>query len=228
MLRALLAFLAKAFGGASGEPAGNYGAIEGGTPHLPPMLPTKETVRLAIVVGHNSRQKGACSPYIGECEFDFNTKVAQMISGAAKGTGVEVKVFYRQYAGSYTKELKAVYAEVDAWGADCSIELHYNAFDGPANGSETLHSTSAGSTELAEIVHRCMLDCFGLKNRGLVKRKRFGKRGWYSMYAGKAPAILIEPGFGSHPLDAEALKNHWPLFAKDLIHAVQVWKQSRS
>lgn len=197
------------------------------SPHLPPAPHKGTPVKLAIVVGHNHKARGAYSKYLRESEYPFNLDVAHQIAKAAEGTPVQVAIFQRKPSGSYKRELRDAYGKVDAWGADCSIELHFNAFDGPASGTETLHSTSTGSTELAQIVHHCMLDCFGLNNRGLLLRKRFGGRGWYSMYAGKAPAILIEPGFGSHAGDATALKRHWPLFVNDLLHAVQVWKSER-
>lgn len=156
-------------------------------------------IKLAIVVGHNERQQGAVRADTGETEFSWNTRLAEFIADLAERMpGVEVQVFHRQYMGSYSRELKEVYARVDAWGAHFSIELHFNSHSTEsATGTEVLSSGSKGSLRLCHALQDEMLDALGLKDRG-TKVVRTG-RGSLSLIVGRAPAALIEPFFGSSP-----------------------------
>lgn len=206
---AILAELIAAFKGGS-----TIDQFEHGRPEV------SEFVRLAIVVGHNSKARGAFSKWIGS-EWDFHKKQAVEIQKAAQGTGVKVRVFYRPAGVSYSKQIEAVSGEVNTWGAEYVVSLHFNSFDtDAANGTETLWTGNDGSRELAETMQQCQLDCFGLKDRGLKAVSMLG-RGGPLLWGVEAPAVILEPGFGSNKADALAMKKHWPRFAKDLIWAVQ-------
>jgi N-acetylmuramoyl-L-alanine amidase len=67
-----------------------------------------------------------------------------------------------------------------------------------ATGTETLTSGSVGSVAFAELVQEEILDALGLRDRGLKYVTKEG-RGGRSLFAGRAPAILVEPFFGSSP-----------------------------
>lgn len=190
--------------------------------HVRPSV--RAAVRLAVVVGHNAASKGANSPTVGS-EYDFNTKAARYIEAAASGSPVEVMVFYRRTGlGGYGAEMRELINRVNAWKPDCAFELHFNGFrTSAANGTETLHAGSRRGKALAELTQSCMLDCFGLKNRGLKKVDRDG-RGADFLYGIYAPAIIPEPAFGTNPTDAASLQKNWPEFADDLIWLVQKWK----
>lgn len=185
--------------------------------------PVSAAVKLAIVVGHNSKAKGAFSKWIGS-EWDFNKVVAEQIQRAAVGTKVDVKVFYRPAGVSYGAQMASVTDAVNEWGPDYAVSLHFNSFrTDAANGTETLWTGSTGSLALAEMLHTCQLDCFGLNNRGMKSVEKSGRGGAF-LWGVKAPAVLLEPGFGSNKTDAVTIKKHWPEFAKDLIWAVQKLK----
>lgn len=155
-------------------------------------------MKLAIVVGHNSVKQGAVRKDTGETEFQFNTRLASRIRDRAESAGLDVKVFFRQDGLGYRAELQKVYSEVDAWGADGSIELHFNSFHkDSATGTETLSSGTPLSMRLATEVQSAMVHELGLKDRGIITKAR-DERGGGSLYSGKAPAILIEPFFGSN------------------------------
>ena len=125
-------------------------------------------MRIAIVIGHNVSQPGAVRVTDGISEFVWNGALAATIQSLAPEN---VRVFRRERAGGYNAEVRAVYAQVDAWGADVSCELHFNgAADARATGTETLYAD----------------------------------RGGESLYVGRAPAILVEPYFGSNANDCNA------------------------
>ncbi|MET1412617.1 N-acetylmuramoyl-L-alanine amidase [Roseibium sp. HPY-6] len=172
-----------------------------------PITPRRSArLRVGIVVGHNSHGQGAyaTSP-IDESEYPFNTAVAELMAEYASEYEIETAIFYRRYAGSYSKEIDTVYAETDAWGAEVTIELHFNSVgNSSVRGSEVLASRSTASQSLAEFAQDELVGLFGRTgnaDRGVKVRQPGGERGWRSLYAGRAPAILVEPFFGSNKDD---------------------------
>lgn len=160
--------------------------------------------RLAIVVGHNSASQGAVRGDTGESEFAWNGRLARRIEALGAEYDLEVRVFFRTPGGGYKTEIHRVYDEVDRWKADASIELHFNAAgSAAAEGTETLSSGTALSLRLAESVQREMVVALGTRDRG-IKTRAAQERGGQSLIAGRAPAILVEPYFGSSPLDQRA------------------------
>ncbi|MGR1583355.1 N-acetylmuramoyl-L-alanine amidase [Thalassobius sp. S69A] len=155
-------------------------------------------MKLAVVVGHNARAQGAIRQDTGETEWSWNSKLAMRIYDLAPAA-IDVKVFFRNpVIRSYTKEIQDVYRRSDEWGADATVELHFNSHHNPdATGTETLSSGSRMSLAYAGALQEHMLDALGLKDRG-EKIVRTG-RGSASLISGKAPAALIEPFFGSSP-----------------------------
>lgn len=154
--------------------------------------------RLAIVVGHNSEKQGAVRGDTGETEFVWNSDLAKMIEDEAQDyAGLEVKTFYRQPGLGYSREIRRVYEETDRWGANATVELHFNSSSSPnATGTETLTSGTPASMALAVSVNQEMVAALGLKDRG-VKTRSATDRGGASLMSGRAPAVLIEPFFGS-------------------------------
>lgn len=152
-------------------------------------------MKFAIVVGHNARAQGATRITDGRTEYNWNGDLAEMIHEIDPRC---VKVFRRRSGGGYSAEIRRVYSEVDAWGADCSIELHFNGSPDPrATGCLTLSSGTSGSMGLASEVQARMLAVMGNQDDGIIKRSR-GQRGGLSLWAGRAPAIMTEPYFGGN------------------------------
>jgi len=162
--------------------------------------------KVAIVVGHNERSQGAVRPDTGETEYVYNGKIARYMESIADEYGLNAKVFYRTSRGGYTREINRVYEEADNWGADACVELHFNAAGNPnASGTETLSSGSRRSLRLAEEVQMELVDELGLRNRGVkVRNSRTKGRGYRSLVAGRAPAILTEPFFATSSIGRAA------------------------
>jgi len=161
-------------------------------------------MKLAIVVGHNHVAQGAVRPDTGETEYVWNLDLARMIEDEAQDfREIQVKVFKRQPARSYTEEIGRVYDQVDFWDADTSCELHFNSHTSRiATGTEVLSSGSRKSLAFAEAMQGRLIEALNLRDRG-VKIRRSG-RGSESLMSGQAPAILIEPFFGSSPRGQQA------------------------
>jgi len=156
-------------------------------------------MKLAIVVGHNAHSQGAVRSDTGESEYQYNSHLATLIRKLGSRRHVEVLMFVREPGLGYTAEIEDVYKRVDAEGADASIELHFNSSGNPsASGTETFTSGSPKSVMLAEAVQMEMVEVLGLADRGIkIRNNRTKGRGYKSLVAGRAPAILIEPFFGS-------------------------------
>lgn len=164
-----------------------------------------KALKIAIVIGHNSRAQGAVRATDGRTEFDWNGELAGMIKAHDPNS---IKVFRREKGGGYSAEIDRVYAQVDEWGADCSIELHFNGSEDPhANGGLTLSSGTKGSLALAGAVQSRSTDALGVQDRGIRTLGR-RDRGGRSLWQGKAPAILTEPYFGSNPRECVKAQMH--------------------
>ena len=154
--------------------------------------------KIAIIVGHNERSQGAQSiEPINRSEFDFNSELAEIMLAKACEFNVELKIFNREYQGSYTNEIIKVYGKVNDWNADYSTELHFNSAVFTVAGSEVLTSGSAKSIKFAELTQAELVKLFdrkGKTDRGVKIRKK-GSRGYQSLISGRAPAIIVEPFF---------------------------------
>ncbi|MEM9399979.1 MAG: N-acetylmuramoyl-L-alanine amidase [Verrucomicrobiota bacterium] len=198
-------------------------------------------LKLAVIIGHNAQQPGATAVApVSESEYPFNVKIADLMVRLAEAFGIEIKKIERPYlgpyrrfgvaTGNYTKEVKTAYQECDAWGADISTELHFNAAGPTARGSEVLASGSTNSMEFARLTQKGLVKAYnrqGRHDRG-VKPRSPKERGGISLHSGKAPAILVEPFFGSNDEDC-ALTNNLGAegLAKIYLTAAQEYAQAK-
>ncbi len=153
----------------------------------------------AIVVGHTNLSKGATatSP-ISAREYPWNRDLAEKVHAICRARNITSRIFYRDGIG-----IRGAYRQVAAWGAAFVVELHFNAFNGRAHGTETLFDAdrNAGSKAWAQRLQDAMLSGLQLRDRGLKERDP-GDRGYASVSALNIPSALIEPFFGDNPSDA--------------------------
>lgn len=179
--------------------------------------------KLAVVVGHNAISKGAFSKHLKVSEFDFNSELALAIQRHAGN--VDVQIFHRIDVGSYDAEQRAVYKKVDAFDPDLSIELHFNSVsDARAQGCETFSSGSRLSLiaagALQDVLTQSLFPNDTTRDRG-VKTRGHSERGGLSLHLGKAPALLLEPFFGSSPSDCKKVAAHGvDEIAKDILAGI--------
>lgn len=162
--------------------------------------------KLAVIVGHTSRQQGAVAVgrLAGMSEYHYNIEVAQIMQSLSPAFNMEVGVFMRDAALGYSGQIEKAYDQADQWGADLAIELHFNASaNSSARYTITLSSGSDLSLKFANRVQQAMCACFdrpASQDQGVITRGR-EDRGGLSLIAGKAPAVLVEPFFGSNAAD---------------------------
>lgn len=168
-------------------------------------------MKIALIVGHNARSQGAVRVTDGRSEFDWCADLANAIAASAPAL---YRVFRRPSGLSYGAEIRQAYAPISKSEFAATIELHFNSVASPAaTGTETLTSGTLGSLRLARLIQPAMVGALGLRDRGLVTRKR-DDRGGESLWAGAPPAILIEPFFGSNPGDCAAVDRQFSALAR--------------
>ena len=152
-------------------------------------------MKLAIVIGHNSRAQGAVRATDGRTEYDWNGELAGLIQQHDPSS---IRVFQRTPGLGYSREIDEVYRQTDVWGAEMTMELHFNASaNATASGCLMLSSGTRGSLVLAKSLQTACLGVMEGRDRGVVVRQR-RDRGGRSLWQGKAPAVLTEPYFGSN------------------------------
>lgn len=187
-------------------------------------------MKLAIVVGHTKVSKGAFGiKPINAHEYDYNTEVAQVMYRWAKAFGLECRVFMRDGVG-----ISGVYEQVNEWAfGDNSvcIELHFNAANGRAQGTETLFDNDpSDSIEFAREVQSAMCMVFNRSekgNRGL-KMVQTESRGATNLIKCKITSCLTEPFFGDNPEDAKLGQEFKLEYAKILVETALKFLRERS
>lgn len=178
---------------------------------------------VVVLVGHEKKAGGAGFKHTAfKNEYAYNTKTAEMMLAYAKEKypGMDMHVIFRDGIGRSGALKKAAQLQPDA-----TIELHFNAANGKAMGSETLCSVEQKDRDLATLVQDkiCMVFGRGGKSRG-VKAIPRSARGGENVYLLPGYAnCLVEPFFGDNPTEAElAVKKH-KQYAEGLVEAMFAW-----
>ncbi|MFC0339351.1 N-acetylmuramoyl-L-alanine amidase [Paracoccus niistensis] len=177
---------------------------------------------LAIVVGHTRSSPGAegkapplpSSPTAARFEYTWNSELAAIVKQRAEASGIRCNVFFRDNGG-----ITGAYARVRQWRPEATVELHFNAFNKQARGTETLFAhpgsrawAQALQTELVAVYKRVKPLDRGLKDQSA------GGRGHLSLTQIQ-PSALIEPFFGDEPSDAQLGEQNKKQLADAIIAA---------
>lgn len=168
--------------------------------------------RLAIIVGHDNKSKGAKLNGYDLYEYDYWSEVAEICTKIAAEKGLEIMVFKRDSIG-----IEGAYKLANKYinGEGLIIELHFNAYNEKISGCEVLYNDEFddrgfNEKEIADIFLRSLCHATNVTypSRGLKYRSR-NERGWYSLSrTTTCPSILIEPFFGDNKDQAaHAFKN---------------------
>ena len=176
--------------------------------------PLGAKTKVAIIVGHNEREMGAAMPLLGGSpddfthEFPFWRAVAQrMLADAPKlAPAVELGVFYRcpDIGKTTPREIDQVYAEAQAWGAQLTVELHFNAASSAANYRMVMIAQAADTrTEALAKIMGASLPRLGTTQSVVIRRTTRKMNGGRALHALRAPALLLEPFFATNTVQAQ-------------------------
>lgn len=141
-------------------------------------------------------------------EWQFWKRFAGQVTPLLEDEGIEPVLYTHYDGGSYTSAMSWLAGKLRVDGVAATIELHFNAYNGKAEGYEVLHyASSTGGRRLAE----ALLEAQGAsvpswqKSRG---RKPIDSAGRGAQFLRKThcPAVIWEPFFGDN-------KREWDHFS---------------
>ncbi len=151
--------------------------------------------KIAFVIGHHKYAKGAYSTYLEQTEFDFwmsYKKELELLGDVYRHNPLIPSYRVRQLI--MAKKTKKY---------DLVIELHFNMFNGSAEGCESLfYYKNEHTLKLSLDFCKKYSELTDTYNRG-AKPLMKGKRGYYFVKYQKPNAILLEPFFGDNQKDCE-------------------------
>lgn len=177
--------------------------------------------KIYIDQGHNPVNPNAGSEGNGFREQDIVYRIGQLTAAALRGYGFDVRLSRptpeTQLGTSNTTSLQARVNDANAWGADYFISLHTNASEiTAASGSEAfVYRRSSTAEALASNILEQLNYSTGLRNRGVVARP-----GLYVLRKTRMPAVLVELGFITNPVDAELMAYSPQLFSAGVTNGI--------
>lgn len=149
-------------------------------------------MKVAIIVGHDERSQGAYSRFLNKTEYQYNSAVASHLTGIAD-------IYRRPIKRGYKSAMQALAMQLNAKDYDLVIELHFNAATSSAEGVESLHFGGNDFTKMyAESYCSEIAEHYGSVNRGAKSIYNENQRGYWFLKLTKAPALIVEPFFGSN------------------------------
>lgn len=166
-------------------------------------------MKIAITVGHSILKNGNCTSAGGYVqEYKYCKELAPLIANYLKKEKHTVDVIVcpeRQFNKAYEEKTYKL-SKVNKKGYDLLVELHLNAFNGSAKGTEVLYFSDRGKS-YAQRVNDKLDDIF--TDRHIKKRTDL-----YILRDTDCPAILVEAFFCDNKEDYQkADEDH----EKDLI-----------
>ncbi len=180
-------------------------------------------VKIYIDQGHNPRgfNTGAEGNgyYEQDISYDIGVRLYNLLNSNPNFTARLSRPTPDTVLGSSnSSSLTARVRDANEWGADVFISLHTNAAVNPnATGAEALvySTTSAVAAPLAEDILYELTLLTGLRNRGIIARP-----GLYVLRRTAMPAVLVEMGFITNPVDADLMANSPQLFARGIYRGI--------
>ena len=154
---------------------------------------TEGAYRIVIDPGHGGKDPGATS-VSGVEEKDFTLSLAQRVYELLQRDSMFEPYLTRNHDSFIALEERARLA--NEMQADALISLHGNTYEGPeaVSGTETYYFAEGdGSSDLAQIIHRHLIDAVGFKDRGIRQED------WKVLRTSEVPAVLAEIGFLTNP-----------------------------
>lgn len=166
--------------------------------------------KVAILVGHNSKQQGAFSKELNMSEWEYNKLIANYLH--QKHVDM-YDIYFRQPHQSYRSQMQEVLDEINKKNYDLVVELHFNSHtDDKAEGSTGLHYKANSKTKYYLHIFQDLLKrIWGVVKRPLIPIQLSDinrVNGAYGVLKSKADYVLLEPFFGSNPQEAVKFKSY--------------------
>ena len=140
---------------------------------------------VVLVVGHDAKSKGAYSDVLKKYEYDYCLEVANLVG---------CDVVTHKPGLPYVQKMQNTYKDLDKY--NLTLELHFNAANGIAQGSEALHfyKNKVGALYAAKYAELFSRE-YGITNRSSKPLSK-NDRGYWAVASGKPTGLILEPFFG--------------------------------
>lgn len=175
----------------------------------------------AINPGHSPNCRGMSCKALGFDEVDEDRKVADSVARHLRAAGQKVTEVISKESTSRA-DLHYITQKANASGAERFVSIHFNAFDGKAEGVEVLYnpnSKTGWSKETAKKLSAALAKLLGIKDRGAKARTNL-----WVLNQTVMPAVLIETLFGDHAGDVGRYRKVGPEAIGKCIAEVLVGK----
>ena len=180
------------------------------------------SIKIYIDQGHNPVNPNAGAEGNGLREQDLVYEIGQELAARLRqNRNFEVRLSRPTpdtlLGTSNATSLAARVSEANRWGADYFISLHTNAATSPsASGTEGFsYARGSRAFDLGEDILENLSASTGLRDRGMAARP-----GLYVLRKTQMPAVLIELGFITSPVDASLMLNSPELFAEGIYRGI--------
>jgi N-acetylmuramoyl-L-alanine amidase len=178
--------------------------------------------KIYIDQGHNPDPPNTGAEGNGLREQDITYEVGQRLAALLRRSGnYEVRLSRptpeTQLGSSNAGSLRARVQDANSWGADYFISIHTNAsVDSNASGVEAYsYARDTRAFRLGEDIVDNLVEATGLRDRGMKVRP-----GLYVLKKTNMPAVLVEIGFISNPVDAALMRDNPSLFAQGIYNGI--------
>lgn len=177
--------------------------------------------KIYIDQGHNPVNPNAGAEGNGYREQDLVYTIGVLLAEMLQDYGYQTRLSRTNpnviLGTSNVTSLAARVNDANAWGADYFISLHTNASVNPmASGSEAyVYSLNSAAYPLAESILEQLNLSTGLRNRGVQPRP-----GLYVLRKTQMPAVLVELGFITSPIDSSLMANSPQRFAQGVADGI--------
>lgn len=142
-----------------------------------------------IVSGHDFEKTGCVNTRLNVNEYKIVQRIINRVMDLERFKDVDL--VYKARNASLSNLPK----EINLWSPNLAIEVHLNAANGVAQGSETLvwHTSTKGA-EYGKLFSKIASSKTGYRDRGIINVKD-KENGCVFLKGTSCPAILIEPFF---------------------------------
>lgn len=179
-------------------------------------------IKVYIDQGHNPVNPNAGAEGNGLREQDIVYRIGQELATLLRRSGnYEVRLSrptpQTQLGSSNASSLRERVEDANAWGADYFISLHNNAStNSDANGVEAYaYARGTPAFRLGEDIVEAIVEVTGARDRGMKVRPSL-----YVLKRTAMPAVLVELGFITNPVEAARMSNSPGLYAEGLYDGI--------
>ncbi len=152
---------------------------------------------------------GACNEYLELAENEIALSIGELVKKYLTDAGCEAELLQNE-------RLSYICAMANRSGAELFVSIHCNAYNGVANGTETLfYPGDKEGKRLAECIDKQIVDTFDITDRGVKERGDLAVLNGTYM-----PAVLVETAFIDNDHDAIILRDQQDEMARAIARGI--------